>query len=202
MSHVKLYGFPISTYVRSVRIALDEKGVDFELIPHAPNTEEMLALNPTGKVPAFSHDDFILFETQAIIEYIDDAFEGPSLKPSDVKKRAIMNQWISYINAYVFQVMVHEIVLLRFEIRPMDQAVIDAAIPKTKEQLALFEASLTASDYLADDKATLADFILYPIIAFLGMVPEASLMADYPAVTAWKLRMEEKDSVNNSAPAF
>ena len=202
MSDVKLYGFPISTYVRTVRIALAEKGVDFELIPHTPNTPEMLALNPTGKVPAFSHDDFLLFETMAIIDYIDEAFDGPALKPSDVKQRAIMNQWISYINAYVFQVMIHEIVLLRFEIRPMDQATIDAAIPKTKEQLALIEAGLADHTYLAGNNASLADFMLYPIIAFLAMAPEASLITEYPAVTAWQKRMESKKSVIDSAPSF
>lgn len=94
----------------------------------------MQSVNPTGKVPAFKHGDFTLYETLAITNYIDDAFDGPALQPSDAKQRAIMNQWISYINAYVFPVMVHEIVLFRFEILPMDQSVIDAAIPKANEQ--------------------------------------------------------------------
>jgi len=117
-----------------------------------------------------------------------------------VKKRAIMNQWISYINAYVFSTMVHEIVLFRFEIRPMDQATLDAAIPKTKEQLALLEASLSNTPYLAGDQISLADFVLYPILALLGMTPEASLLTAYPAVSAWKKSMEERASITASAP--
>lgn len=200
MSDVTLYGFPLSTYVRTAHIALLEKGVPFKQIPHAPNTDEMLAVSPTGKVPAFSHGDFTLFETLGMINYIDDAFDGPALKPSDAKKSAIMNQWISYLNSSVFQTIVHDIVLFRFEIRPMDEAVLDAAIPEAKKQLALLEATLKNSAYLADDSATLADFVLYPMIAYLGIVPEASLLADYPAVSAWKARMEEKDSVKASAP--
>lgn len=111
-----------------------------------------------------------------------------------------MNQWISYINAYIFPVMLHEVVLFRFEILPMDQSVLDEAIPKTKDQLALLEATLSTSDYLAGSSASLADYFLYPILAYLGMVPEASLLADYPGVTAWKARMEAKDSVTGSAP--
>jgi len=135
-----------------------------------------------------------------MIKYIDEAFNGPALQPTDVKKRAIMNQWISYINAYVFSTMVHEIVLFRFEIRPMDQATLDAAIPKTKEQLALLEASLSNTPYLAGDQISLADFVLYPILALLGMTPEASLLTAYPAVSAWKKSMEERASITASAP--
>ncbi|MBL4743869.1 MAG: glutathione S-transferase family protein [Cycloclasticus sp.] len=202
MINVALYGFPLSTYVRTARIALAEKGVTYELFPFEPNTPDMQAVNPTGKVPAFKHGDFTLYETLAITNYIDDAFDGPALQPSDAKQRAVMNQWISYINAYVFPVMVHEIVLFRFEILPMDQSVIDAAIPKANEQLALLEKTLNNSDYLAGDSACLADYFLYPILAYMGMVPEASLLADYPSVSAWKARMEEKSSVTGSAPAL
>jgi Glutathione S-transferase len=83
---------------------------------------------------------------------------------------------------------------------PMDQAVIDAAVIKSNEQLALLEATLSSNDYLAGSSASLADFFLFPILAYIGMVPEASLLADYPGVTAWKARMEAKDSVTASAP--
>lgn len=202
MSNITLYGFPISTYVRTVRIALAEKGLNYELVPFEPNTDEMRAINPTGKVPAFKHQDFVLYETLAIVNYIEEAFEGPSLVPDSIKNRALMNQWISYINACVFQVMIHEIALFRFEIRPMDEAVLNAAIPKTKDILALLEQTLSKADYLAGTSACLADHFLYPIFAFFGMIPEASLIADYPGVAAWVSRMEEKDSVKESAPAF
>jgi len=202
MSEITLYGFPLSTYVRTAHIALVEKGVSFEHLHHAPNTDEMRAVNPTGKVPAFSHGDYTLYETLAIVNYIDEAFGGPSLQPADAKQRGIMNQWISYINAYVFPTIVHDIVLFRFEIMPLDQKVLDAAIPVAKEQLALLNSTLASDDYLAGGSASLADYFLYPIIAYLGMVPEGSLLADYPGVSAWKARMEEKTSVKESAPAL
>ena len=193
MSDVTLYGFPLSTYVRTARIALAEKGVAYEHLPFEPNTDDMIAVNPTGKVPAFKHGDFVLYETLAITNYIDQAFNGPALQPADAKERAVMNQWISYINAYVFSAMVHEVILLRFEMVPMDQAVLDGGVAKSKEQLALLEATLSSNDYLAGSTASLADFFLYPILAYMGMIPEASLLSDYPGVTAWKARMESKD---------
>ena len=202
MNDVTLYGFPLSTYVRTVRIALAEKGIEHELLPFAPNTDEMRAVSPTGKVPAFKHQDFILYETLAIVNYIEEAFNGPSLVPKDIKNRALMNQWISYINANIFPVLIHEIALFRFEIKPMDETVLNTAIPKAKEQLALLEETLSKTDYLAGDSACLADYFLYPIFAFFGMIPEASIVADYPGLTAWIKRMEQRDSVNNSAPDF
>ncbi len=202
MSDVTLYGFPLSTYVRTVHMALVEKGVDFEHLHHAPNTDEMRAVSPTGKVPAFSHGDYTLYETLAITNYIDEAFDGPSLKPADAKNRGIMNQWISYINAYIFQTLVHDIVLFRFEIMPMDQNVLEAAIPVAKEQLSLLDSTLANDAYLAGDDPSLADFFLYPIIAYLGMVPEGSLLEEFPGVSAWKARMEERTSVKESMPVL
>ncbi|MEW4983738.1 MAG: glutathione S-transferase family protein [Cycloclasticus sp.] len=202
MIEITLYGFPLSTYVRTAHMALIEKGVNFEHLQHAPNTDEMRVVSPTGKVPAFTHGDYTLYETLAIVNYIDEAFDGPSLQPDNAKQRGVMNQWISYINAYIFPTIVHDIVLFRFEIMPMDQTVLDAAIPATTEQLALLEKTLASDDYLAGNTASLADYFLYPIIAYLGMVPEGSLLADYPGVSAWKARMEEKASVKDSAPAL
>ena len=202
MSDITLYGFPISTYVRTARIALAEKGVAYELLPFEPNTEEMIAVNPTGKVPAFKHEDFVLYETLAITKYIDQAFDGPALQPADAKERAIMNQWISYINAYVFQELIHEIALFRFEIIPLDQSVLDAAIPKAEAHLALLDKTLSTNNYLTGSQASLADYFLYPILAFFGMIPEGSLLADYSGVSAWMTRMEEKSSVKESAPTL
>jgi glutathione S-transferase len=202
MSDITLYGFPISTYVRTARIALAEKGVAYELLPFEPNTEEMIAVNPTGKVPAFKHEDFVLYETLAITKYIDQAFDGPALQPADAKERAIMNQWISYINAYVFQELIHEIALFRFEIMPLDQSVLDAAIPKAKAHLALLDKTLSSNNYLTGSQTSLADYFLYPILAFFGMIPEGSLLADYSGVSAWMTRMEEKSSVKESAPTL
>lgn len=202
MSDITLYGFPISTYVRTARIALAEKGVAYELLPFEPNTEEMIAVNPTGKVPAFKHEDFVLYETLAITKYIDQAFDGPALQPADAKERAIMNQWISYINAYVFQELIHEIALFRFEIMPLDQSVLDAAIPKANAHLALLDKTLSTNNYLTGSQASLADYFLYPILAFFGMIPEGSLLADYSGVSAWMTRMEEKSSVKESAPTL
>ena len=76
MSDVTLYGFPISTYVRTARIALEEKGVKYDLNPLPPHDAELVKHQPFGKVPALKHGDFEIYETAAITRYVDEAFRG------------------------------------------------------------------------------------------------------------------------------
>ena len=77
-----IYGPAYSTYARTVRLALEEKGVDYDLVEvdllaGATKAPEHLARHPFGKVPAFEHDGFELYETDAIMRYVDAAFPGP-----------------------------------------------------------------------------------------------------------------------------
>ncbi|MGH6691405.1 MAG: glutathione S-transferase N-terminal domain-containing protein, partial [Gammaproteobacteria bacterium] len=77
-----VYGPAYSTYTRTVRLALEEKGVDHDLvevdlIAGATKAAEHLARHPFGKVPAFEHDGFALYETDAITRYVNEVFPGP-----------------------------------------------------------------------------------------------------------------------------
>lgn len=79
-----LYGADYSVYVRAVRIALAEKEIEYALEPidifdAAGPADSYLKLHPFGKIPALHHGDFELFETTAILQYIDEAFGGPKL---------------------------------------------------------------------------------------------------------------------------
>lgn len=74
---------------------LAEKGVAYDLEPvdvfakDGP-PQDYMARNPFGRIPAFEHDGFELFETDAIVHYIDEAFPGPGLQPEDIRSRARM----------------------------------------------------------------------------------------------------------------
>jgi len=79
MAHPIVYGPAFSTYVWSARLALAEKGVTHELIEvplGAQREEPHLSRHPFAKVPAFEHDGFALYETQAIMRYVDERFAG------------------------------------------------------------------------------------------------------------------------------
>ena len=85
-----LYGLPVSTFSTKVRIALHAKGIAFDERPPPGGyrSDAWRAIIPTGTIPAIDHDDFLLAESEAIIEYLDEAFEGPALLPGNAATRA------------------------------------------------------------------------------------------------------------------
>ena len=104
MARPKLFGADFSVYVRIVRLALAEKGVGYDLVPvdvfaAGGVPAWYLELHPFGRIPAFEHDGFRLFETSAIARYVDEAFDGPALQPTDPRGRATMNQIIGMLDA-------------------------------------------------------------------------------------------------------
>lgn len=82
----RLFGADYSVYVRIVRLVLAEKGIDYDLVPVDIFAESgpppgYLDRHPFGRIPAFEHEGFRLYETGAIARYIDEAFPGISLQP-------------------------------------------------------------------------------------------------------------------------
>ena len=83
MTKPALHGFAPSTYVRSARMACIEKDIDSELVPIAYGTPDYLSLHPFGKMPVLTHGDVMVFETVAIISYLDHSFPGHRLISDD-----------------------------------------------------------------------------------------------------------------------
>jgi glutathione S-transferase len=104
MTDVTLFGFPRSVYVQMAGIVLTHKEVPYAFhdLETEMNTPSHLALHPFERVPILRHGDFVVYETAAIVGYVDDAFDGPKLAPADPRQRARMNQWISAINGYYY----------------------------------------------------------------------------------------------------
>ena len=97
-----LHGPAYSTYVRTARLALLEKGVaytldSFDLLNGVPPVQR--ARHPFGKAPAFTHGDIVLYETVAICRYIDEAFDGPPLQPATALDRAHVTQVCAILDA-------------------------------------------------------------------------------------------------------
>src|SRR6185312_7327364 len=102
MSDPIVYGFPRSSYVNIVRMILMHKDVpytfhDLETVMGKP---EHLALHPFDRVPVLRHSDFTVYETSAIVSYVDEAFSGTRLTPQDVRARARMNHWTRAANSH------------------------------------------------------------------------------------------------------
>ena len=99
-----VYGAPYSVYVRAVRLALEEKGVPYRLVPIDVFTpdgppKEYLIRQPFGRIPAFEHGDFQLYEAGAITRYVDEVFPGPVLQPTAPQLRARTHQVMSILDS-------------------------------------------------------------------------------------------------------
>src|SRR6185295_11755777 len=119
MTDVTIYGPAMSTYVRTVRLACAEKGVAHAMEEVEFGSDAHRKLHPFGKVPIMRHGDFVLYESEAICRYVDRAFPGPPLQPTDAKALARMDQWLSAIRDYVYPVMIEDLVWERLVV-PME----------------------------------------------------------------------------------
>lgn len=202
---VMLLGDPRSSYVRTARMGLAEKGMKYTLQPVAPHTPEILAVHPFGRVPGFRDGRVALFETSAILRYVDEAFPGPSLIPGTVRDRARCEQWVSAINAYLDGTMIRRYVLQYIFPKGAgsqpDRAVIDAAVKEMAEQLAILERAYGGNDFLAGRSLSMADLFLAPMLHYVEQFPEGkALLPTYPNVARAQGVIRERASFRDTAP--
>ena len=136
MATLVIHGTPLSTYVRTCRMACMEKGVPYELDPLAPQSPEQKAMQPWGSVPAMTHGDVRMYESLAICNYIDHAFDGPPLQPADPLANARCWQWTSVFIQYLYRPAI-DIVLQRLVVPAQggepDEALVASSVPKSRQ---------------------------------------------------------------------
>ena len=180
MSELQILGAPASNYVWVVRMACAEKRVPYTLIPTMPHTPEIDAIHPFGKIPVMRHGAATLCESRAICLYIDRVFDGPPLVPAEPLLAARVEQWISIINTHVAPVCMLRYLLGYFfpatSDGAPDRALIDGALDEMRAQIAVLDAAVAHSGYLAGDAFTLADIALLPTLHYLHKMPESGAM--------------------------
>ena len=99
---IKLYGFTMSNYFNMVKMALIEKGVDYEFVDVRPSQEgEFLSKSPMGKVPCIETEHGFLSETNIIFDYLEDLGDGISLMPSDAYGKAKVRELVKELELYI-----------------------------------------------------------------------------------------------------
>jgi glutathione S-transferase len=206
MSEIIVHGIPGSPYVRMPLLACEEKGAPYRLEAMAFGTTkspEHLARQPFGRIPAMEHDGFRLYEAQAIIRYIDQVFDGPSLTPADPKAQARMNQVMGIMDWYAMPAITSGIGFNRV-IKPIiglppDEAVVAAAVAPATTCVRALEEILGSKPYFAGDRVSLADLMAVAHLDFFPETPEgAQILAGSPLL-AWLDRMAERPSVQKTA---
>ena len=205
MTLLTVHGFPRSTYVNIVRLVLTHKGAEFAFHDLEPKMggSDHLRLHPFGRVPILDHDGFRVYETSAIVLYLEDLFPEPALLPKAPRERARVHQWISAVNSYYYPYLVYHLVHERLVFPPLgiepDEKVVAAAMPRIEQALEILEAELrNGAPFLVGGQLSLADFFLYPSLYALGLTPEGQkLLPRRPAASKWLARMGNLESVKS-----
>ena len=204
MSGYTVHTIPGSPFGRAVLIVLEEKGAAYRLAAVAPGTlrsPEHTARHPFARVPVLEHDGFRLYETQAILRYLDRVLPAPSLTPADARRAARMDQLMAINDWYLFQGVANVIGFQRvvgprlLGLTP-DEAAIAAAMPKARTVYTELSALLGRQPFFAGEAFTLADVLLAPQLDFLSATPEwAVLTAATPHLCAWLERVRARPSL-------
>ncbi|MER8381945.1 glutathione S-transferase family protein [Mesorhizobium sp. M0960] len=190
-----VYGADYSVYVRIVRLVLEEKGVGYELVPVDIFAADGIPgwyfeHQPFGRIPAFEHDGFRLYETGAIARYVDEAFDGPALQPLEARPRSRMNQITGLLDAYAYRAMVWDVAVERLEKTPPDEAVIANGLRQARTALQALSSLKAEGPWLLGTELTLADLHAAPIIGYFVKVAEGrKLLAEFADIQDWYVRI-------------
>ncbi|BAZ20533.1 glutathione S-transferase domain-containing protein [Kalymmatonema gypsitolerans NIES-4073] len=205
MVKLTVYGTPASTYVRTVRLLLEEAGVDYTLkgvdIFNGENqSAEYLAKNPFGKVPTLEVDGQLLYETGAITEYLDTVLAEHKFSPSDPMLQARMRQIMAIIDSYLYAPAIGTIVVQRLIVPTQggkaDEEKVKNAVAPAQTALKAIESLAVASPYLLGSELSIADFYLIPIFIYLSQTPEfEATTAQTPKLRTWWDKVNQLENV-------
>ena len=211
MTDIVVYGVPGSPYLRSALLGLHEKGASYRLaaLPvgsGGARSEEHLKRHPFGRVPVLEHGDFRLYETQAILRYLDAVLPGPALQPRDARAAARMNQIVGIVDWYVFPNISVGITAERFMSqlfwnRPTDEANIAQAVPRARICVRELERLLGSGEFLTGDTLSIADLMVVPHLDFFRGTPEAEQLMRGTSLDAWLKRMQARPSMQATEAA-
>ena len=194
---MQIYADPITVNCRKVLAGLDFLGAPFERVHvdyfKAEQKEPAYtALNPNASVPALKDGDFVLWESNAILQYVADKLGRDSAYPRDLRTRADVNRWLLWESSswfpscYVF--------LVEHCVKPLlgaapDPAVLDAQAVQFHKLAGILNARLARSAWVCGDAPTIADIAL---AAPMHLHAEQKLpLADHPHLKRWMTEQVE-----------
>jgi len=189
-----------SPYAWRVWLALEHKAIAYELQAMSFSAGDLrkpdfLALNPRGKVPTIVDEGFALYESVAIVEYLDEKVGGPKLFPGDARERAQVRRRVQEADQYyalTMEKLVDEVLFKPQEQWDADN--ITAARQGLVQELEVWER-LIAGEWLAGASVSAADLTLYPLLGLtLRMEKKKPDLALHgvigPKIAAWMQRFE------------
>jgi len=205
---MKLWSGTLSPFSAKVRIALAEKGIEFDIaeIPWSraglwgPKPAEFLAVSPKGEVPVLVDDRFAIVDSTVINEYLEDAYPEVPLMPADPRERAECRMWedmADFFTASHVTTLIREVFM-----KPGGEGRDEVAVGET---MAAFEGYLNALEKrLFDQDHLCAAYSLADIANWLCLTFAQTLgvdTGDRPALQAWYGRVGERPAVKTELEA-
>jgi glutathione S-transferase len=209
MTGMVLYGFDGSTYVRTVRMLLAEKGAHYKQVPvnvleGEPRQSEHVARHPFGKVPVLDHDGFRIIETGAIAPYLDEVLPGPSYTPESSKDRARMRMAMSMVDSYGNGAL---IAVAGYHLFPdfiggVDEKGRKHGIADSRRVLQELMKLRGGSAFIAGERPSLGDFYLAPLCFLVSLTPDANEVFAVDGFVSWWEQVQAMPSYQATEPRF
>jgi glutathione S-transferase len=183
-------------------MTLAEKGQEAEFVlvdirKGEQKTPEHLVRHPFGVIPTLEDNEFSMYESQAIMRYLDEKLPGTSLQPRDLKERAQMNQFMSieysYLGAPAGQIAL-QIIVGKMSGKAPDAAIVEAAKVEAAKALDVADKTLAGREYLAGSSFSLADISWMPPVQHIVQSGLEDLISDRPNVATWWQRVSARPS--------
>ena len=199
---LKLHYNPLSTFSRRVLIAFAEKQVPHELVivdmaARRHREQPYLSLNPYGRVPTLEEDGFVLFESTAILNYLEATRPSPPLIPADARGRALVDMHMKLCDLQLTRYAGTIIFPKRFLPRERwNTSAMAEAKAEIEKHLLILDKHLDGKTYLVAEQFSLAEVCYMPFLDFLP------LMEIYPppVVASWSQRLLARPSAVATRP--
>jgi len=194
---IRLHGFPLSPNTRRALFGLEESGLPYELVvvdlmTAQHRSAEYRALNPTGRVPVMVDGEFVLWESNAILEHLAARVPEKQLGPKDAHERGRLSQWIFMNAAHLSPALAH---IFAHTIRlPEDQRIPQLVVngrAEVERCLRPLDAHLAGRDWVGD-RFTIVEISIAPSLSIAPMIGVD--LSQYPNVAAWIGRIQQRPS--------
>lgn len=195
MEKLTLVSFDLCPYVQRAVIVLAEKGVPFERIDIdlAKKPDWFLRLSPTGRVPLLTVGEEVLFESAAIVEFLDET-HGPRLHPDDPVTRARHRAWMDQGSALLGDLWTLE--------TTKDAAAFDATCATIRTRLERLAQAQGGAEWFGGDRFSLVDAIFAPALRYFDSFEAAADLHLVPAaLEPWRRRLAARPSVQQAVAA-
>lgn len=197
---IKVFGFPLSPFVRKVHVVAAEKAIDIEMVLGRPGdpSPEFLAASPFRKIPALQDGDFMLSDPTAIVTYLDALKPDPPIAPGDARQRARAIWFEEFADTILIaaggKVLFNRFVGPQLLGLPGDEAAAQQGLAELEPIMAYLESQAPAEGWLTAGDFSIGDIAVAVTLRSLGYIALEPDAASHPRTAAWYDRVKARPS--------